>query len=80
LARTEVGRWGNSLAVRLPREIANRAKLTEGAAVDLEIESGHVVIRPRREAPSLDELLAGITPDNIPDEGISDGPRGRELI
>lgn len=78
--RTEIARWGNSLALRLPRPIADQAGIAEGTAVEVDIEDDHVVIRPALPRYSLDELLAGITPDNLPDESFDDAPRGQELL
>lgn len=78
--RTEIARWGNSLAVRLPRPLADRLSITEGTPVELEVEAGRLVIRAAAARYELDELLAGITPDNLPNESFDDMPCGRELL
>ncbi len=80
--RTEIARWGNSLAVRLPRPIAEQARLAEGMPVELAVEGDRVVIRPRTLRPqdALDALLDRITPENVPDEVFDDRPRGRERL
>lgn len=78
--RTEIARWGNSLAVRLPRPVADQMSITEGTPVELEVEDGRLIIRPAAPRYALDELLAGITADNLPDESFDDDPRGRELL
>ena len=77
--RTQIARWGNSLAVRLPRQIAEGAGLGEGTAVEVELVDGVVRVVPSRPSYSLAELLAGITPENIP-ESFDDRPQGRELL
>jgi len=77
--RTEIAKWGNSLAVRLPKQIIEQAGLTEGAAVELDVASGAVILRPTRPHYTIDELLAGITPENQ-HESFDDGPVGHELI
>lgn len=71
---TRVQRWGNSLAIRIPRTYAEDTHLEEHMTVDITLENGHLIITPVR-APSwsLEELLAGITPDNIHHE-IDTGP------
>jgi antitoxin MazE len=78
--QVQIARWGNSLALRVPREIAARAGLSEGARVDLEAaEDGRVIITRSRRRFTLDELLAGMTPERehtLED----DGPRGEELL
>jgi antitoxin MazE len=75
-----ISKWGNSLGVRLPREVAARAGLQEGSRVDIEgYEDGRVVITPSRRRFTLDELIAGMTPDREhPLE--DDGPVGEELV
>ncbi len=35
--KMQVGRWGNSLAVRIPRELVERYGLREGSEIDLAI-------------------------------------------
>jgi antitoxin MazE len=61
--KSRIRKWGNSLGVRVPREIAARAGLDEGARVDIEgFADGRIVITPSRRRLTLDELLAGMTP------------------
>jgi antitoxin MazE len=78
--RTEIARWGNSLALRLPRPIANQAGIAEGTAVEIDVVDNQLVIRLALPRYSLDDLLAGITPENIPDDSFDDAPRGQELL
>ncbi len=64
--RTRVQRWGNSLALRIPKSFASETALDNGSEVELTLEEGRLVITPLAESPfSLDELLAGITPENL---------------
>jgi len=77
--KTQIARWGNSLAVRLPRQIADAAGLGEGAAVEVDVVDGAVRVTPAKPVYSLSELLAQITPENIP-ESFDDRPRGRETL
>ncbi len=78
--RTQIAKWGNSLALRLPRQVAEAAGLGAGAAVDLDVVGGVVHIVPARPRYTLEELLAGITPENLPTEIFDDGPQGEELL
>jgi len=78
--RTQLARWGNSLAVRLPRPVADAAGLREGATVELEVVDGVIRLVPSRPSFTLEELLAGITPENLPDESFDDRPRGQEAL
>lgn len=54
-----VFRSGNSLAVRLPRHIAESVKLTAGQHVELSVEDEALVVRPARKKLKLADLLAG---------------------
>jgi antitoxin MazE len=78
--QSRIRKWGNSLGVRVPRELAVRAGLSEGARIDIEgYADGRIVITPSRRRFTLDELLAGMTPEQEqPLE--DDGPRGEELL
>lgn len=53
-----IQKWGNSLAVRLPRLIAEGAKLSDGATVELEVEGSALIIRATRKRYRLADLLA----------------------
>ena len=76
---TKVQKWGNSLAVRLPREVAERFKLDEGAAVLIESEGKKIVIKPVKEKDeTLEEMVARITPKNRHEKIDWGRPVGRE--
>jgi antitoxin MazE len=57
-----IAKWGNSLALRLPRALAQAAGLAPGSRVALALENGRVVIAPARPRYALAELLA-VRPD-----------------
>lgn len=62
---TQLSKWGHSLAVRIPREIAREARLAEGDQVSLEVTSERaIVVRSSRPRYSVDELVSRITPKN----------------
>ena len=61
-----IKKWGNSPALRLPSSVMELAQLTLGEAVNVNVLNGKIVIEPIvSKKTRLDELLAGITPDNI---------------
>jgi antitoxin MazE len=64
--RVRVQKWGNSLALRIPKSFAAETALGSGAEVDLTVEDGRLVITPL-EAPafSLADLLAQVSPANL---------------
>ena len=63
--RVRLQKWGNSLAVRIPRSFAAETGMADQGEIEMSLEDGGIVLRPVR-APtySLDELVARITPDN----------------
>lgn len=60
--RTSIAKWGNSLAVRLPRQVAEAANLQEGAEVEISVEDGKLTIAPKRPHYQLSDLLAEYRP------------------
>jgi antitoxin MazE len=63
--KTAVQRWGNSLALRIPRAYAAETRIAEGTEVELTLKSGALVVRPKaRKRHSLAHLLKRITPAN----------------
>ena len=76
-----VQRWGNSLALRVPKPLAAELGLQPGSEVRITVEAGRLVVapeRPRRTA--LAELLARCTPENRPETVEFGPPVGREMI
>lgn len=71
---TKVQKWGNSLALRIPKAFAQDAQLEQDSIVEISLVDGQIIITPV-EAPgwTLDELLAGITEKNIHPE-VDAGP------
>jgi antitoxin MazE len=79
-AHSQVARWGNSLAVRLPRNIVKDAGFAEGDQLSLDLaKDGAIVLRSTRRKYSLDELVSGITPKNRHREVDWGKPRGKEV-
>jgi antitoxin MazE len=63
--KTRVQRWGNSLAVRIPKSYSVEVGLQDGSTVDLRLVEDGLLIAPATErAYRLDELLAGVTEAN----------------
>ncbi|MGE0501467.1 MAG: AbrB/MazE/SpoVT family DNA-binding domain-containing protein [Rhizobiaceae bacterium] len=61
-----VARWGNSLALRIPSAFARELDVKEGAAVEISVAGGALVVRPVEDSPvyDLDDLLSRITDGN----------------
>jgi antitoxin MazE len=63
---SRVRKWGNSLAVRIPRAFARDAGLEEGTEIEMSEEDGGIHIYPARVPQyRLEDLLSGITADNL---------------
>jgi antitoxin MazE len=78
--RTRIQRWGNSLAVRIPKPFAAEAGLEQQSEVDVSIIDGALVIKPCPGSVfSLDELLAQVTDENLHAEIDAGFPVGREV-
>jgi len=63
---TKVQKWGNSLALRIPKAFALDAQLENDSVVEISIVDGQIVIKPvEAQSWSLEELLSGINKTNI---------------
>lgn len=74
--RASLARWGNSLAVRVPRDVAESVGLREGAALEMTIEADAIVLRPRRY--DIRDLVAAMKGLEAPALELNDGPQGTE--
>ena len=67
--RTRVQKWGNSLAVRIPKPFANEIGLEQDSPVEVSMLDGKLVLSPIQEAAlSLDQLIEKVTEDNLHNE------------
>ena len=77
--RTRIQKWGNSLALRIPKAFAGEARLEQGALVELTLEEGGLLVRPvAKPEPTLEQLVAGITDENRHEEVEFGAPVGKE--
>ena len=76
---TKIQKWGNSLAVRLPKDITKKLALREGSVVAVSEDKRRIIVQnvPQKKAP-LTELVKQITPKNLHSEIEWDDPRGME--
>ncbi len=80
-----VKKWGNSLATRIPKAIADMIDLHLNQKINIEAENGKIIITPVAEKKeyTLNELLSQCSPANLKldDEDktwLNDKPLGRE--
>ena len=60
--QTHIARWGNSLALRLPRNVVADVQLHEGTKVELRVEGKSLIVRPARPKYRLSDLLTAQQP------------------
>lgn len=78
--QSKVQRWGNSLAVRIPKAYAKSAGLEADSPVEISVNEGDLVISPVKPRTfTLKHLLAGITDENLHEEVTTSGPLGNEV-
>ena len=78
--KTQLAKWGNSLAVRIPKPVALAAKLKTGDDLEVDVDGpGRVRIRKRKQKPTLEQLVSRITPENRHSETDWGDPVGKEL-
>jgi antitoxin MazE len=80
-SHTRLVRWGNSLAVRLPKSVIEKAGLAEGQELTIGAGAeGHVTINKAEPDLTLEDLVARITPQNRYGETGWGGTVGREVL
>lgn len=76
----QVARWGDSLGLRIPKDIARRTGLRQGDRVDVEAQGDRIIISPVPRRYVLADLLKGITPEAMR-QAFDWGPdRGSEIV
>jgi len=80
MPKAQVVKWGNSLAVRIPKPIAEKAGVAEGDPVILEAAQGEIKLVRSERIPTLKELVSQITPQNRYGEISMGAERGKETV
>jgi len=77
--RLKVQKWGNSLALRIPKSFATETSLKPGSTVNLSLRAGKLVIDPMTpEEYDLEDLISQIKEANIHKEYSTGKPTGKE--
>lgn len=72
-----IAKWGNSAALRLPKDLLDRLSLQVGDKVEIQQQGNQIVITPSK--PSLEDLLSRVTAENKHQSLVHDA-QGRELL
>ena len=65
MTQARIQKWGNSLAIRIPKPFALEVGLEQNSLVTVSIEEGKLLLEPAKPSYSLEELLAKVTKDNL---------------
>lgn len=77
----KTAQWGNSIGVRIPREVARRAGIGVDTPVEIDNADDGIIIKPAGKTEySLKELVKGITRRNRHDAVDFGQPVGKELL
>jgi antitoxin MazE len=77
--KATIQKWGNSLAVRIPKSITKDSGVSEGSNIEISIENGNIILSPREKEYSLKVLLNNITLENIHSEISTGDQTGGEI-
>ena len=75
-----INQWGNGLAVRITKAVAQAAGLKEGTTVRIAAVPGRVTIETAEREPTLEEMLAGFDPKRHGGEAMPFKRVGREVL
>ena len=78
--KTQMVKWGNSLAVRIPKPVVEEAMLKEGDSLEIEAAEGRVELRRTTKIPTLAQLVSQITPENRYAEISVGAEVGKEVV
>lgn len=78
--RTRIQKWGNSLALRIPKSFADEIGLQRETTIEVSLADGKLVITPvAKPKPTLKQLLAKVTRENLHSEVDTGSTAGNEI-
>jgi antitoxin MazE len=78
--QTKIQKWGNSLALRIPKSFALNVNLKQNELVNMSIDKGKIIISPiAQKEYSLEELLKDVSENNLHGEIDTGAPAGKEI-
>ncbi len=80
--KVKIQKWGNSLAVRIPKSFAVQTEIEQDSLVSLSVFDGAIIVKPEKRKPkyTLEELLEGVTEENLHGEIDFGKPVGKEML
>lgn len=80
--KAKIQKWGNSLAVRIPKSFAVQTDIKQDSIIDLSVIDGKIVVEPekRKRKFTLEELLQNVGEENLHGEINFGKPVGKEIL
>ena len=75
-SRSHIARWGSSLAIRIPKPVAEQWGVREGSRIEM-VPRGDQLVMSKR-AFDLTEMLARMSPETLHGETDTGSAQGRE--
>ena len=76
----QIVKWGNSLAVRIPKPVAEEAGMQEGDPIEVAADVGLISVRRQDRVPTLKALVSQITNETRYAETTTGPARGKEFV
>ncbi len=73
-------KWGNSLALRIPKPVAEKAGMQEGDSIEMAAARGEIRVRRKDRIPTLKTLVSQITEENRSAESATGPASGKEAV
>ncbi|MCY3973574.1 MAG: AbrB/MazE/SpoVT family DNA-binding domain-containing protein [Candidatus Dadabacteria bacterium] len=77
--QAHIQKWGNSLALRIPKAFAEETNLKQDSLVEVSLQDGRILVAPLAGKFTLSELLKEVTPENIHTETDTGTAVGKEV-
>ncbi len=77
--KVQIQKWGNSLALRIPKSFAIETHIEEGSTVEMTLGKNGIIMKPTKEELTLESLLAEVTEENLHGETDFGAPQGNEV-
>ncbi|MGL5939726.1 MAG: AbrB/MazE/SpoVT family DNA-binding domain-containing protein [Waterburya sp.] len=74
----KIARWGNSLGIRIPKQIVEQAQLQEGDEIEISREENRLILTPQKKKYTLEQLLDGMNEEHLHSEVDWGEPMGKE--
>ena len=77
--KTKIKKWGNSLALRIPKALAEDSRLYVGSTVDVTVQNNLLIVKSIDEEYNLENLVSKISSENVHHEVMTYDSKGKEV-